>query len=204
VPTGPDELGFDLDDSAGTDAPGPLRLPHATLATMREDFLELCEQQHAQVVAFMMRCGATLPDAQDAAQEAFCAAWSELTQHPERWQLVGKPAGWLRDVAVKRWRRPLGARQRVPESLVGELPDRSHPGNDVGELTALTATVQLVLASTDETTRIIWAYHRDGFANVEIGRWLGMDAQKVTDILKKTRSALRLALAEHVEGRTTR
>ncbi|MEY9932548.1 DNA-directed RNA polymerase specialized sigma24 family protein [Catenulispora sp. GP43] len=169
---------------------------------MREAFLELCEQQHAQVVAFMMRCGATLADAQDATQEAFCAAWSELTTHPERWQSVDKPGGWIRVVAIKRWRRPPGPRRRVSESPVGELPDRSNPGNEVGELTALTLTVQHVLAEIDEIARVVWAYHRDGFTNVEIAQWLDTDAQKVTDMLKKTRSVLRSALAESVEGRT--
>ena len=203
MPTGPDERGSHFDNSS-TEAPSSLRLSDATLATMREDFLELCDQQHAQVVAFMMRCGASLPDAQDAAQEAFYAAWSELTNHPERWQLVSKPAGWLRDVAVKRWKRPLGSRKRVPELPVDELPDHSHPGDDLGELSALTATIQLVLATVDEPARIVWAYHRDGFTNVEIAKWLDMDAQKVTDMLKKTRMALRLALADSPEGRTTR
>lgn len=201
--TAPDEPGFCFDDSSAG-APGSLRLPYVTLVGMREDFLELCEQQHAQVVAFMMRCGATLADAQDATQEAFCAAWSELTTHPERWRSVDKPAGWIRDVAVKRWRRPPGSRRRVPELPVGELPDRSNPSAEVDGMTALTITVQHVLANFDETARIVWAYHRDGFANVEIAQWLDMDAQKVTDVLKKTRSTLRLALADSVEGRAMR
>lgn len=199
--TGADEPGFCFEESS-TGSPGSLRLPHASLVRVREDFLELCEQQHAQVVAFMMRCGATLADAQDATQEAFCAAWSELTTHPERWQSVDKPAGWIRDVAIKRWKRPPGLRRRVPESLVGELPDRPNASAEVGELTVLTITVQHVLANIDEIARFVWAYHRDGFSNVEIAQWLDTDAQKVTDMLKKTRSVLRSALAESVEGRT--
>lgn len=200
--TEPDEPVFCFDESS-TGAPGSLRLPYASLARMREDFLELCEQQHAQVVAFMMRCGATLADAQDATQQAFCAAWSKLTTHPERWGSVDKPAGWIRDVALKRWRRPPGRRRRVLESAVSELPDRANPSSEVGELTALTTTVQNVLAAVDETARIIWAYHRDGFTNVEIAQWLNTDAQKVADLLKKTRSALRSALADSVERRRT-
>ncbi|NUP50220.1 MAG: sigma-70 family RNA polymerase sigma factor [Catenulispora sp.] len=175
---------------------------------MREAFLELCEQQHARVVRFLLVCGAPLLDAQDATQEAFLAAWTELNTRPEKWQEVRNPAGWLRKVAINCWRRPPGSRNQVAlrsrSSSIRLLWEKAQPGADPGELTPVTLTVLDTLARLGGQAPIVWAFHRDGFTNVEIGELLGCPAQQITDQLKKVRKALRAALADVTEGRTPR
>jgi DNA-directed RNA polymerase specialized sigma24 family protein len=175
--------------------PGPTPDSDGILAQMREDFLELCETDHRGVVAFLLRCGAGSDDACEAAQEAFLAGWNMLMTQPDQWAAVANKAGWLRRTALNCWKRPPGLPRTSRELLVDELPEYSLAGSDPGQLIPLTIVVLTTLSRMDERERIIWAFHRDGFRNVEIADLLGIDAQSVTDLLKRVRAALRQAVA---------
>jgi RNA polymerase sigma factor (sigma-70 family) len=171
------------------------------LARAREEFLELCEQDHVGVVAYLRRCGAAGDEAEEAAQEAFLAAWIMHTDRPDRWSTIVNPAGWLRRVARNCWKRAPGLRSawEVPTE---ELPERHPPTSDPGELAPLTVTVLKTLSNLEELERMVWAFHRDGFANVEIASLVEVSPQKVTDVLKKVRRALRRAVEP--DGSVTR
>jgi len=48
------------------------------MAQMRADFVDFYDREYLAVIRFVMRCGASRQDAEDAAQDAFVAAWKDL------------------------------------------------------------------------------------------------------------------------------
>lgn len=92
------------------------------MAEVRAGFLEFFDREYLRVVRFVMRCGASFQDAEDAAQEAFAEAWA-LTEPPCKWAAVDDPQGWIRAVAVRRYLRPPGPRNRPAIVPVPDVPE---------------------------------------------------------------------------------
>lgn len=120
-------------DDPYADVPHPLRAMDAAgersrMAAMREELLDLCEREYAQLVRFVMRAGANFEQAEDAVQDAFLAAWRQQATI-DGWEQIGNPSAWLRTVALHSYWRPPGAKRRshadrvITETLVDRLPD---------------------------------------------------------------------------------
>jgi RNA polymerase sigma factor (sigma-70 family) len=178
-------------------------------AAMREELLDLCEREYAQLVRFVMRVGADLGQAEDAVQEAFLAAWRHQAKI-EAWERIGNPSAWLRTVALHSYWRPPGRQRRsgdrvITETLVERLPEAAaHPMsvNQV-ELSAQAMAVREALLALPRQQRILMAFLLDGFTVAEAARELDMDEQKARDLVRKARRTLKRQLSSigvHLRG----
>lgn len=164
-------------------------------AAIRKSFLDFHQREYAPVIAFLVKCGAMFHDAEDAAQEAFLEAW-RLTETPGQWETVEEPRGWIRTVALRKYyrihREGGRLRSRAVEQITEVIP-RDLP-LDHGELTIQTEFVRAILRELDADTRVVMAFHIDGFKSAEIARHLGVSSQKIRDLTKKGRKALKEGL----------
>ncbi|MFF5265033.1 RNA polymerase sigma factor [Actinomadura viridis] len=167
---------------------------------MRAEFLQLHEDHHHRVVAFLLSYGASLDDAQDATHDAFVEAWHAV-QTPGAWKRIEHPAAWIRKVALRRYQRPPGPRDRPPTvslqpDLVPEPAPESGPSRvDPVELAIARTDVLAALRTLDNDCRAVIAFQMDGFSAVETAAALGMDDQRVRNLRKKARARLAAMLA---------
>ncbi|MEU6555358.1 sigma-70 family RNA polymerase sigma factor [Streptomyces sp. NPDC046915] len=198
---------MDADDPG----PGPIdgggseigALPSADAARMvrvRGEFLDFVEDTHPRILRLLMMKGVSRHEAEDAAQEAFLQAWREVLAG--RWASIGNHTGWIRRVVWNVHHRPPGQKRDQPLIAYGTgLPDLSDPSEDHADLTEQTLTVLKVLADLPEPQRSVMALTLDGAPDTEIAKLLGVTAQKVRDLRKQGRAALRRALAPHTVTR---
>lgn len=163
----------------------------------------LYDDHYHRVVRFMMLNGASLAEAQDAAQEAFTESWELMARDPGKWQAITGKAAWVRTVALRRQARPPGPRRRVLTDGNGDIPDRAAPGEGHAELTAQAQAVLQALQSLDSEARAVMAFDLDGFSPAETAVALGITDRRVWDVKKKARAALKqqLTAAAASEGR---
>jgi RNA polymerase sigma factor (sigma-70 family) len=166
----------------------------ASLAAMRADWIAFYDAEYHVVVRFVMRNGASLEDARDATEEAFLDSWALMTGHPERWSQIMDRRSWIRVVALRKYWRPPGPRRRPPVADTA-IPDSPAPGLDPGELTAQTQMVLQALRSLDQQAQAVMAFRMDGIAAGAIAETLGITEQRVRDVTKRARAALRRTLA---------
>lgn len=173
-----------------------------TPSEAREAFLDFHQHEYLNVVAFLMINGAVRQDAEDAAQEAFLDAW-QLANRPGGWETIDTPRGWIRKVALRKYYRLQkegSLKRRIVTELTEIIPIDKAP--DHGELAVQTEFVRAVIRELDPDTRIVMAYHIDGFRPAEIARQLSVDAQRIRDLIKKGRKVLKarlIALRGHNE-----
>lgn len=158
-------------------------------AAMRADFLDFYDQEYHLVVRFMIRWGAALPEAEDATQEAFLAAWQCMVQQTHQWDKIRNRALWIRIVARNKHRRPLGDRRPHTVTMAEVLTPRTMAEDHVG-MTATTLDVLTALRQLDEEARTVMALRLDGFTSAELAQHLGITQQKVRDALKRARREL--------------
>jgi RNA polymerase sigma factor (sigma-70 family) len=170
------------------------RSVEAETARVRADFITFYDGEYLRVVFFLIRCGASLQCAEDAAQEAFVEAWT-LAERGD-WDDIAGQRGWIRTVALRKYRRPPERRRAMPLVLpVAECPDVLQPGRDCADLTAETQFVVEVLRSLDPELQAIMAFDLDGFTTGEVADLLGLTEQQVRDRRKKARRILAVMLA---------
>jgi RNA polymerase sigma-70 factor (ECF subfamily) len=186
-------------DDPNADVPHPLNGLGAAgersrMAAMREELLDLCEREYAQLVRFVMRAGADMDQAEDAVQDAFLAAWRHQATI-DAWERIGNPAAWLRTVALHSYWRPAGRKRRshtnrvIAETLVERLPDAAVQPMSVDqvELSAQAMAVREALLALPRQQQILMAFLLDGFTVAETARELDMDEQKARDLVRKAR-----------------
>ena len=183
----PDPAGPDLSSGSLT---GPLP---GNLVQVRGEWTDFYDTHYHRVVRFVMLNGASRAEAEDAAQEAFLESWDMLVKDPDRWQAVTGKAAWIHTVALRRHRRPPGPRRR-PLMAGDELPDlpADGPGHDV--LTAQTQLVLHALQALDGEARAVIAFDMDGIPAADAAAALGITQQRVRDVRKKARPALKKLL----------
>lgn len=157
------------------------------MAEMRQPVLALFEQQYHLVVRFVMICGASDQDAQDATQEAFIEALRRADDG--RWAMVSNPGGWLRRVALRRYQRMI---QRDPARFRPLTLDEDQPASGPGpsDLAPGTIDAMSALRRLPPDCRAAMAFHLDGFSSVEIAAHLDITSQQARDLLKKARRQL--------------
>lgn len=163
---------------------------HSRIIDVRERFIAFYDSEYHHVVRFCIRCGASLPAAEDATQEAFREAW-ERQVLPGTWDEITQPRAWIRTLALRYYKRPPGPRVRPLTLLVADYPDSLDDPSYSEELSVETLTVLEALDSLDPLLRKIMAFHLDEFSAKEIGAEVGIgDPQKIRDLLKKARKIL--------------
>jgi RNA polymerase sigma factor (sigma-70 family) len=161
---------------------------------LRARFCAFFDNQFPLVVRFVMRCGASLPEAQDAAQDAFVAAWLGLMQGT--WQEVTNQEGWIRMVALRRHWRARGSGRRLRIIPVRDVPDLERPGLSTVDLTIESLDVMKALSALDPELQAVMACDMDEFTAAETGQALGLTEQQVRDRRKKARRKLAMQLGE--------
>ena len=182
--------------SSGPGAPPGL----ADLTEIRAAWIDFYDTHYHRMVRFVMHDGACRQDAQDAVHEAFTESWNLMYIHPDQWQAVTSKEAWVRKVALRRYHRPPGRRIRPQLAEDPVTPDLPHSGLEPGELTAQTQMVLQALRTLDEESRAVMAFHLDDFTTKEIAAALELTEQRVRDVMKKARAALRTALTNHAHG----
>jgi RNA polymerase sigma factor (sigma-70 family) len=169
------------------------------------DWIGFYRAHFCRVVRLVMYDGASLADAHEAAQEAFAESWALLSGDPARWEAVNDKAAWIRAVAVRKYRRPPGPRYRLPTQPGAVIPDLGDASLDPAELTVQTQAVLQALRGLEADERIVMAFYLDDFTTAAIAAALGVTGQRVRDIKKKARAALKISLADQRtrEGRAT-
>ncbi|WP_171064512.1 RNA polymerase sigma factor [Actinomadura soli] len=169
------------------------------MASMRNDFLDFFDAEYHLVVRLVMRDGADLADAQDAAQQAFLQGWRRVEDG--RWEEVTHPGAWIREVALNHHRAQHRAPPRVSLDPDLDVPE-SGPGH--AELTGQARDVVALLQRLDHDCRAVIAFDLDGIPPRAIAAALGISEQKVRDLRKKARKRLRehLSAPAHCEGRS--
>ncbi|HET9970329.1 MAG TPA: sigma-70 family RNA polymerase sigma factor [Streptosporangiaceae bacterium] len=163
---------------------------------MRAAWLDLYDAELYPVIRFVMKSGpASLEDARDAAHEAFLESWRLMTTRPGDWAAIRNPRAWLRTVALRRFRRPPGLRNRPMLDTCADLPDASASSLDPGEFTAQAQMVLAALRQLDLEAREVMAYLTDGFPAAAIGEAMGITEQRVRDVIRRARAYLKRWLA---------
>jgi RNA polymerase sigma factor (sigma-70 family) len=169
------------------------------------EWIRFYDDHYYLVIRFLMHNGATLPDAEDASHEAFIELYDLAAKQPDRWEAIANRAAWIRAVALRKYRRPPGPRKR-PLTCGEEVPDlpSDAPGHE--DLTVQAQFVLQALQALDDESRAVIAFDMDGIPPNDIARELRIGQQRVRDIRKKSRAALRHQLSENVDregGRQT-
>lgn len=166
----------------------------ARTAEIRADWLAFYDREYWLVVRFVMRCGAGLQAAEDAVQDAFVDAWA-LTARADAWLAITDPRGWIRRVALRKYRRPPGKHRRPAAVPVGDFPELAQPGQSHADLTNETLLVTAALRRLEPEPQAAMAFHLDGFTGPQIASQLGITDQKARDLLKAARRVLARELA---------
>jgi RNA polymerase sigma factor (sigma-70 family) len=169
----------------------------AATPQLEPDFVRFFRKEYDQVVLFVMRCGANLADAEDAAQEAFMAAWKYM-RTSSGLGAIADPRGWVRSVALRQhYRLSTAWSRQQAASPVSPLPETpASASQDPAELAAERLLVLNVLHSLDREARAVMAFHLDGLTSPEIASQLGITPQKTCDVLKRARRILRAGLVQ--------
>ncbi len=178
----------DRDEAARVDAIA-MGADRSDTGQMHAGFMEFYDREYLHVVRFVMRCGASLQQAEDATQDAFLEAW-KLAQNPSAWDGIHNPQGWIRTSALRKYRRLSGPRRQPGMLTATAVPQMPQPGSGHADLTQETLLVYDALRALEFGQRAIMAFHLDGFSVPEIGRELEMTEPQVRLALKKARESL--------------
>lgn len=173
------------------------------LLQVRAEWIGFYDTNFYRVVRFMMNAGASSADAQDAAQEAFTESWKVMTRDPGAWQAVSGKAAWIRTTALRKHARPPGPRKRPLTMGNGDIPDQPEPGPGHADMTAQAQAALQALRCLDDESRTVMAFTFDGFTTTETADALSITEQRVRDVKKKARTALKrqLSVTAAAEGR---
>jgi RNA polymerase sigma factor (sigma-70 family) len=160
---------------------------------VRAEWTGFYDAHYHRVVRFLVHMGASRAEAEEAAQEAFIESWTLMERDPDHWNRHPRKEAWIRTVALRRYRRPPGPRRR-PLVTGAEIPDVPAPGPGHDELTVQTQFVLRALQVLDEEARAVMAFDMDDFPAADIALELGITQQRVWDVKKRARAALRKEL----------
>jgi DNA-directed RNA polymerase specialized sigma24 family protein len=202
----PDELGPLSPSPAQGGAPDDLPVVGSAPAASEKfaepiPFIDFYDHEYHPVVRFVMNCGASLAAAEDAAQDAFLDAW-KLMSVAGKWATIGDPRGWIRTVALNKYRRPPGVRRLPLTTSRAVTADAEEAQVNQVDLSVSALHVMNVLRSLEPGLRAVMAFDLDGFTAAESGRHLGLTDQQVRDRRKKARKILagKLGVRESERG----
>lgn len=158
----------------------------AKMSAMRRDFLGFFDAEYPLVVRFLMRTGASLPDAEDATQRMFETGWRKVQRC--EWDQIAHPGAWARKVALNHYHARPGCGGEVP---LGADIDRTAPGLGHADLTDQARDLITLLHRLEEDCRMVFALRLDCIPGPEIAAMLNLPEQRVRDLYKRARRDLR-------------
>jgi RNA polymerase sigma factor (sigma-70 family) len=144
-----------------------------------EEFCAFFEGDYKPIVALLMRVGASLGDAEDAAQEAMHAVLRQ-------WPGIERRKSFTRTVAFRALYRAWGKAKRDKLVLqVGrdEVTAPFDAGEDAGRVLEM-------LRSLPETQRLVFALHVDGYEPADIAEIIAQHPDTVRSNLRHARQKL--------------
>lgn len=157
----------------------------------RDVFTTLYKDDFIRVVGFVIKVGATVHEALDAAQAAFTQAWKE-------WDKIDKPSAWVRTVAVRAYFNSI-----PPYEVTNDIPaDRPLLYTPETELliSERTQAARELLETLPMTQRLVMAWKTDGFSVEEIAKELHSTPDAVRQNIHRARTALKQRLEISREG----
>jgi DNA-directed RNA polymerase specialized sigma24 family protein len=154
---------------------------------LASEFRDFYLRDYQGVVHFLMRIGASLGAAEDAAREAFTDAWRRIRQGT--WADIVNQEAWVRIVALNAYRRPPGPSQ-VPALPVSDLPGKAQAGEGHDDLTLQTMLVVQALKYLPADLQAVVAFRMAGFPHAVTAAYLGVSEQKARNLLRKARKIL--------------
>jgi RNA polymerase sigma-70 factor (ECF subfamily) len=146
----------------------------------------LVREHSRAVMSLCLAHAATVPDADDAAQETFAKAIANLASLRDS----AKARSWLFGIA-RRVCADQGRQRRHIQPLVSELPEVIQPINHRVE--QLRASIQRLVADHRE---VITLYYLDGQSTVELAANLGLTPAAARQRLVRARMALHELMRE--------
>ncbi|MGI5238812.1 RNA polymerase sigma factor [Dactylosporangium sp. CA-139066] len=159
------------------------------------EFEAFYEKEWGSVVAFLRYLGASPPDAQDVAQDAFAHLY-------RCWHRVDTPTAWIRKTAS----RELGHRRRRAATEQKALdanppPDEAEDGDEGGAASIYTDDrFTAAIAALSARQRQVVAWRLAGFSNAETARELGMTPENTSAMWSRAKARLAKALEEFRRG----
>ncbi|WP_344272189.1 sigma-70 family RNA polymerase sigma factor [Actinomadura napierensis] len=150
---------------------------------MQQAFRKFIEDDYVLVVRFVMRMGASLEDAEDAAQQMAEKACRKVKRGG--WQQISHPRAWARKVALNDYRA-----QRRNEIPFSSIMDVAEAGPGHAELIGQARDMIALLQRLDEDCRAVIAFDLDDIPGPEIAVVLGKTQEQVRDLRKKGRRQL--------------
>lgn len=181
--------------------PSPTDSAAGTHRAVLEAFETFAKNEYPRLQIFLIRCGASPEDSDDAAQDAFLDAWKLVAYSPSRWIAIREPCLWVRRVALRALARPRGQNRRQLRTIPLDPDHGGHDqaGHDWAEQVILEADVRAALHCLPETQRHAMAYRMDGFKYAVVAAELGVTEQRARDLIKQARSVLKHALRHHID-----
>ncbi|MBA2890063.1 RNA polymerase sigma factor [Nonomuraea soli] len=163
---------------------------------MRAAFISFMESESARLIRFLMYNGASLEDSKDAVQDAFLDTWKLLITQPAAWITIEDPRLWIRQVARRALARPRGQRrtQAPTVPLTTGLPGHDRAVEDEIEQAVVTSDLCAALRRVPPDQRLAMAYYLEDLTHPVIAEQLGITEQQSRDLIKRARTALRVAL----------
>ncbi|MFI6292389.1 hypothetical protein ACIBEJ_12440 [Nonomuraea sp. NPDC050790] len=152
-------------------------------------FVAFAEEQRLELVRFVMRCGASLAEAESAAREAFAEGWRLISRDLREWRKVGDERLWIRKVALGVWTGTGGMRPLLPEVAT--------VGVELADLAGQALDTTIVLAALPPGQRLAMALHRDGFGPAEVAAFMEVPEPEAARLLGDARATLRVSLAAY-------
>jgi DNA-directed RNA polymerase specialized sigma24 family protein len=158
-----------------------------------DDPTHLFEDHYLRVIRFVMHLGASQSDAEDVALEAFCEAVALAKDKPDYWLEIRSKEAWVRTVALRRYNRWSGPRER-PLMSFGRVPDVPSLGFGYDEGVIQPQDVLSAVQALPEEERTVAAFDLDDFDTADISREMGIPEQRVRDVRQMYRAKLKLGL----------
>ena len=154
------------------------------------EYAMVYQAEKPRLVRYLIHCGASYHDADDAAQRALARLY-------EKWATVRHPQSWLRKVALRELSRANVTDECLLEGHDQFSTPRDHAGIDflLEEDTVLSAIRQL-----PELQRQVFALHFDQFRTSEIAEILQTTEAAVRQNLARARARLKRTPRAHPAG----
>lgn len=149
-----------------------------------DDFAAFYAANAGRLVGFLMRTGASRPDAIDAAQEAFVVAL-------QRWGQIAHPISWLFKVAYRLYVNTAQKQRAAPESKSADIALAMAESTESPEATALANEVIRSVSRLPVRQRAVLLLTVEGFSAAEIADYLALSPATVRAHLNRARRQMR-------------
>ncbi|GGN26354.1 RNA polymerase sigma factor [Lentzea pudingi] len=151
------------------------------------DFDDFFRCEFARLVAFLVKMNFDRATSEDSASEAMLAARG-------KWATLRYPRAWVRKAAYGNAVESIErSREGIRRALSGGWLNTSndHSVDDTLAAVVEQPQVEYLLAKLPERQRLVFAWHLDGFTNVEIAEALEMTSATVRSTLRHARDRLK-------------